>query len=369
MFFILNIFFACLYLLFAILVWWVLLRPWEKTKISEWPMVTVIVAGRNEADHLPACLQSLRNLSYPIEKLEIFLVDDASQDCSLSLLKAFAEHAFHVHVLTLTRAQKKLSGKAGAVLQAIEQSTGEFIFLTDADCRVPVHWLETHLAFFDKEVGMVGGITLLDQAQAGFGLFDRVQSLDWLFLLTVAAAACRIGKPMSWMGNNLAFRRSAYEQVGGYRALDNCLIEDFSLLNAISQLTSWRIVLHTNASALVQSRAEKNMTSLYQQRKRWALGVKPVRPLGKLLMAITFITHMLALASAVTLQSVGWFTVSAIVSADTLILFSSTIKIRRLDLLKFLLGFELFYFIFTLIMPIALLLDKKIIWKDDIYSY
>jgi len=357
-----------LYLFFALLVWWLHRLPWHKQDQTIRPLVSVIIAGRNEAEQLPACLAALAQLTYSTEKLEILLVDDASQDHSHSLLAAFAERMPHSRVLTLTRAEKALTGKAGAVLPAIEQSKGEIIFITDADCQVPPSWIESHLHFFTPEVGMVGGLTLLEPEPTDAGLFQQVQSLDWIYLQTVASASARLGKPLSWMGNNLAFRRLAYDQVGGYRALEHGLIEDFSLLNAISRQSAWRIVLHTEPAAIVKSRPEKNWRRWYWQRKRWALGIRPVRLIGKLLMLVTFLTHMLVLWYAVSWQPTGWMVLLAILLGDTIILYTGVKKFDQNQWLKGIPGFELYYFFYILVMPALFCLKKKIVWKNEVYS-
>ena len=215
---------------------------------------------------------------------------------------------------------------------------------------------------------MVGGLTLLRRRHGKTSLLDRVQALDWLFLQLISSACAQAGKPLSWMGNNMAFRRSAYDEVGGYRTLNYSLIEDFSLLNAISRKTSWRVVLHTDQAAIVQSRPEKTLKQLYQQRRRWALGILPVRPLGKMLMAVTYCIRMLVWLCAALLYPAGWIALAAIVLGDGLILSSRPVFSAR-ELFRSGLGFELFYFLFVMLMPPALWLDKTIIWKDDVYAY
>ncbi len=362
-----HIFCAILYLLVGIAILLLLKKSWPQKKSVEPVLASVIIAGRNEAPHWPACLDALANLDYPTDKLEIILVDDASRDHSLSLLRAFAQQRPFVRVISLSVEAKELAGKAGAVLPAIESSKGEIIFVTDADCQVPQNWILSHLSFFTDEVGLVGGLTLLDQPRHKYGAFQRIQSLDWLFLLSVAFAAGRIGRPLSWMGNNMAFRRTAYHAVGGYRSLASHLIEDFSLMDAMVRQTPWRVVLHTQASAMVLSCAEKTVTGLYRQRRRWALGVRPVRLLGKGLLSVFYISHMLVWLALVCSQTTGWLLFIVILATDAAILITAAGPINRHDLLKWLPSLQLYYFLAILLLPPILLFDKKIIWKDKVY--
>jgi cellulose synthase/poly-beta-1,6-N-acetylglucosamine synthase-like glycosyltransferase len=355
------------YGLLALLCYVILLRPWPKQNSLSLPFISVVVACRNEAENLPACLQSLACLTYPQDRLQILFVDDASRDLSASILHAFASRHAHVKVIELARENKSLPGKAGAVFEGVACSRGEFIFLTDADCTVPPHWIETHLSYFQDHVGIVGGFTLLELTDHEGGWLSRVQSLDWLFLLTVASAAGRIRRPLSWMGNNLAFRKSVYEGLGGYRALGPSLVEDFTLLNAVAKQAQWRIVLHNDNAGVVQSRPEKSVTALYEQRKRWALGVRPVHPLGKLLILVSGLARLAILATMFVSFAGALLSLFILILADTLILSHNMQKLHRLKLLKNIPEFELYFFLLILVMPLAYVLDRTIIWKDERY--
>ena len=55
-------------------------KKFDKVGENELPSVSVIVAARNEEDNIKNCLQSLLELNYPNEKLEIILVNDESTD-------------------------------------------------------------------------------------------------------------------------------------------------------------------------------------------------------------------------------------------------------------------------------------------------
>jgi glycosyltransferase involved in cell wall biosynthesis len=94
-----------------------------------WPGVSVIVAARNAAATLPACLESLLALDYP--DVEILVVDDRSVDETAAIAQAAG-----VRVLASPR-----SGPSAARNVALGAATHEIVAFTDADCVVPVHWL------------------------------------------------------------------------------------------------------------------------------------------------------------------------------------------------------------------------------------
>ena len=51
------------------------------------PMVSVVLCARNEESVLHQCLNSLRLLNYPRDKLEIILVDNVDEVLNIALLK------------------------------------------------------------------------------------------------------------------------------------------------------------------------------------------------------------------------------------------------------------------------------------------
>ena len=54
------------------------------------PIVTVIVAARNEEKSIGQCLQSLVQQTYPVNKYEIIIVDDGSTDTTASIVRSFS---------------------------------------------------------------------------------------------------------------------------------------------------------------------------------------------------------------------------------------------------------------------------------------
>ncbi len=331
------------------------------------PKISMIVAARNEAVHLPECLRSLLNVEYPPAKTEIIVVDDGSTDSSGEIIDHFAAAHPRTKHLRLNPDQKRRPGKAGAILYGIDHSSGEIIFITDADCQVPRTWIRGLLSLFTARVGLVGGFTLLDRKKDSTSLFGKIQSLDWLYLLSVAAAASNWGKPLSWVGNNMAFRRQAYEDVGGYRALGYSLIEDFVLANAIATRTDWQVRFAAVKEALVHSSPAASLRQLYRQRRRWFTGFGSMRPFGKSIMIISTLAHL----SCVVLAVVQWqLSLSCFVLlslADWLLLYPTATILGRRDLLRHFPAFQVYFFCYTILFPFFLFFDRQVVWKEQTY--
>ncbi len=55
--------------------------------------------------------------------------------------------------------------------------------------------------------------------QLAFDNFSGMQSIDFIYLLFVASGTINIGMPITCIGNNMSYRKKAYDEVGGYENL------------------------------------------------------------------------------------------------------------------------------------------------------
>ena len=98
------------------------------------PLVSIILVNLNGAKHLTTCLDSLKQLDYPQDKVQVVLVDNNSKDNSLDLLKKkYAE-------VKLIQNEDNL-GFAKAVNQGVEAAEGEYVALLNNDMKVDKKWL------------------------------------------------------------------------------------------------------------------------------------------------------------------------------------------------------------------------------------
>lgn len=361
---------VCIYILLILfLIYGTGRRKYPRNRVTE-PLISIIIAARNEAHNLLDCLQSLTNLVYPQNKLEIIIVDDNSTDSSLEVIQAFTRKYPHFHYISVDEKQSHLTGKANAIDLAVQKSHGEIILLTDADCVVPPDWACTYNSYFTENIGLVSGMTVLDRRKDQSSVLGKVQSLDWLYLIGVGISAARNGMPLSCVGNNFAFRRCVYDEIGGYRQIGFSITEDFSFLNAIITRTKWQVRFSFNKKIVVTSKPVLEIKELFHQRKRWAMGSKYVRFLGKLLLLSSGLFHLIwpfvLFEGSNHLSSISLFVV--VIMADFLYLFRVTSLLNRRDLLKYFLFFEIYYFFYTSFYAFILLLNDRVTWKGKIYN-
>jgi len=354
------------YFLLALILFFGVNKRLKLTARQDLPSVSVIVAARNEEENIAACLAALNDLEYPRHLLEIVVVNDRSEDRTHEIISQFLQkNSRFTYIIRKTKSEN-LSGKAAALAQGIEASSGELIFITDADCRVPRHWLLRMQRYFSSDVGIVLGFTALD---FGRNLFFALQAVDWLYLLSAAAGAIGLGHPLSWIGNNFAMRRETYKEVGGYQGVGYSLTEDFALLRAVVRKTDWRVTFCQEKDSLIVSKPVSTFPGFISQRKRWALGGMRLHWFGKILIVLSFFVHAAALAS-VFFGVIQWGAIlfASILIGDFLIFYNSLKKFRQWNLLILLPIYKLFSFFYMLVLALILAVHRRVVWKGIQYQ-
>lgn len=328
------------------------------------PSVSIIVAARNEEKNILACLESLNELIYPEGKLEIIIIDDASTDDTFKLASNFIHGKKKFRIIHLQEnEQSVLKGKVRAMSEAIRLSTGEIILTTDADCVVNPLWAKTIVSYYSENVGVVNGFT----SQNVNGAFSAMQAIDFIYLLFISSGTINFGKPVSCIGNNMSFRKKAYEEVGGFENLTFSVTEDFLLLNSIYKLKKYNAIYPLNKDSLVISKPASNLVELFRQKKRWAVGGIDAPLLGFLLMAWAFLTNLFVLASPLFYSAILIYLIVFKISIDLFVLYPLHQRLGLQKNLKYFLVFEIYYLVYVVILPLAILFSKKVIWKDRTY--
>lgn len=244
----------------------------NRQRTSHQPYVSVVVAARNEEKNIGNLLSELVQQTYPKDRLEIIIVNDGSEDRTGEIIDRFARTHGHIkHVKATLDSKTGLIAKKNALNQGIRQSSGEIILSTDADCHVQSTWVETMVSYFVAPVGMVVGFSQLGTAEHRYSLFEKFQALDFLSLMAAAQGSLNLGCPLAASGQNIAYRKAAFEAVGGFEKIKNRISgDDVLLLQLIRKYTDWDIRFAPDPKAFNWTEAERTLRSFLNQRKRWA---------------------------------------------------------------------------------------------------
>ena len=327
------------------------------------PAVTVIVAARNEEDKILRTLESLDKLEYPEGKLEIIIVDDRSTDKTGLIIDEFIAGKTIFAKIIPDEPEGKMVGKVNALATAIKQAEGEVIMTTDADCLVKPGWVKAIASHYIDDVGMVDSFT----SQLADRPFSGMQAIDFIYLLIVAGGTINLGLPISCIGNNMSFRKKAYDEIGGYEALPFSVTEDFTLLKAIYELNKYKIVFPLENDAVVTSLACPNIKSLYRQKKRWAVGGLGVPIRGFFIMFWGYLTSLAVILTPLFFSAEWMYLVFFKIVIDFFVLLPVHQKLGIVKNLKYFLAYEIYYVLYVLALPIMVLLSRKVIWKGRKY--
>lgn len=328
------------------------------------PIISIIVAARNEEENILSCLESLDNLIYPENKIDIIIVDDASDDNTLNIVSNFIHGKMKFRVIYMQEnTDAILKGKVRAMAEGIKLASGEIILTTDADCVVNPLWAKTIASYYSEEVGVVNGFT----SQTANDIFSGIQAIDFIYLLFIASGAINLGKPVSCIGNNMSFRKKAYEETGGFENLQFSVTEDFLLLNSIQKIGKYKVIYPLSKDSLVISKPSSSLKELFNQKKRWAVGGIDTPALGIGLMLSSFLTNLFLLLTPFFFSAVWLYLLIFKVAIDFFVLVPVHQRLGLQKNLKYFLMFEIYYIIYVVLLPFVVLFSKKVKWKDRVY--
>lgn len=335
-------------------------KKFPRSKIENFPSVSVIVAARNEEENILRCLKSLDNLDYPEDKIQIILVDDKSTDKTGILIDNFILNKPKFQKIVTKKEFGRLKGKTNALANALEIADGEIILTTDADCEMLPSWAKTTVSYYSENVAVVNGFT----TQTAKSNFSGMQAIDFIYLLIVAAGTINLGVPISCIGNNMSYRKKAYLEVGGYENLPFSVTEDFNLLHAIHKLKKYKIIYPLDKQSLVTSAACKDIKSLYLQKKRWAIGGLKAVWQGYVIFIFGYLSNIFCLLTPIFFSPLWLYILIFKIAIDLFLLLPAYNKLGLIKDLKYFAAFQIYYVIYVTLLPfIVFLTGKKVNWK------
>jgi len=239
------------------------------------PKVSVIIASRNEAENMRKLLLALLNQSYPQKLYEVIIADDDSEDDTQHIVEEFQQSELNLHYLKITNRADVISPKKNALEQAIAIAQGEIILTTDADCIVPITWIESMIRLFTDDVSMVAGYSrtfIPDWNKAK--LVHKYEHFDFGGTYMVLAGGYTLGKSWACIGQSLAYRKEAFEAVGGFSKIKHLISGDDVNLMQLMRRQGMKIVFNFDPKSFVYTLPVKSWGHLLNQRTRWASNMK-----------------------------------------------------------------------------------------------
>ncbi|HEY0593290.1 MAG TPA: glycosyltransferase family 2 protein [Thermoanaerobaculia bacterium] len=185
---------------------------------SDWPRVSIVVAGRNEELSVEEATRSLLALDYP--DFEVVSVDDRSTDGTGEILRRLAAEDPRLRPVTIRELPPGWLGKNHALHRGASEATGELILFTDADVVFEPSTLRRAVRFMrDRRLDhltaspeMIAPSAIVGIFVVSFGFFFSIFSRPW-------RAPNRSPRDHVGVGAFNLVRASFYREHGGHQPI------------------------------------------------------------------------------------------------------------------------------------------------------
>ena len=335
--------------------------------------ITVLIPARNESALIAECLNAILKNHYPIDLLNIIVIDDFSTDHTVGVVAGLQATYPCIHLIKLSEylhpAARQTANKKGALALGVAQAQVDLIVCTYADCLVPQKWLwHISAAFMDEKVQMVCGPVQFHREK---NALQRFQSLDFMGMMGVTAAGLNLGWHIMANGAHLAYRKSAFKAVNGYVGNENFASgDDLFLAQKIAKPWPGSLVFLKNSAATVQTIAPATWKEFWHQRLRWGTknAALPDWPLRLSLMWVfLFCGVLVGLFVGVVFGQIPSIILVVCLAvkmvADFFLLWEMSGWFGRRDLMRWFLPSFILHTLYIPILGMSSLLLKKYHWK------
>lgn len=246
------------------------------------PYISIIVPALNEQNFIEESLESVARINYPIERLEVIVVDNGSTDNTVVLAKKFTPQVYNL-----------THKKVGAVRNyGASIAKGSYFLFLDADCLVPENWINDTLGYMqDNNCSVVGG-------------YPKIRPFStWVEQFWILKTHFLDGPSHSLVGASIFIKKDTFNAIGGFNEDINAG-EDSELAR---RLNDQRYTVHLTDRASVIHLGYPRSLKAFTKRQYWQASSyldskKPgLDPL--FLLTLVFLLALITLPLLVVLQS------------------------------------------------------------------
>lgn len=235
----------------------------SSTQINKFPFVSILVPAYNEEKTILRTLQSINEIEYPKDKLEVIVIDDGSKDDTKKIIAEYIQNKKHFQLIS-----HKNIGKAASMNKALELTKGDFFACLDADSFVDPQTLRKMLNIYDQEndpkLAIVTPAMKVDKPK---NLLQRVQWLEYLVIILIARLSSRLDSLYVAPGPFSLYRTKIIRELGGFDV--KSITEDQEIAY---RLQKHHYKIKQCFDGYVHTTAPKEVKPFYRQRRRWYLG-------------------------------------------------------------------------------------------------
>jgi cellulose synthase/poly-beta-1,6-N-acetylglucosamine synthase-like glycosyltransferase len=245
-------------------------KPQELPQLTqeEWPLVTIQLPLYNELYVTKRLIENIALIDYPRNKLQIQVLDDSTDETTDIVKRTIAGLGTKGEHIKLVRRPKREGYKAGALKYGMQEMSGEFVAIFDADFLPKPDFLKVTIPYLvrDKKLGVVQ--TRWGHINKDYNLLTKCQAfgLDAHFIVEQCGRNLG-GHFINFNGTGGIWRKSCIEDAGHWQA--DTLTEDLDL-SYRAQLKGWKFKYLENIIAPAE--LPITMNALKSQQFRWTKG-------------------------------------------------------------------------------------------------
>jgi cellulose synthase/poly-beta-1,6-N-acetylglucosamine synthase-like glycosyltransferase len=226
--------------------------------------VSILIPAHNEEKVIGRTLEYMSKLEYPLGKLEIIVLDDASKDNTSRIAHEFAEKFSQIHVIDRQVGGK---GKGDVLNQGIKESKNEIILIFDADYTPAPDTIYRLVRWFDDpKVGLVQG--KIDVVNKDENLLTKmIHTERCAGFLCDQLARDKLKVSNQYGGTAGGFRRELIQKVGEWAPDTFCEDTD---LTCRTLLAGYKVKYDVTVNC--GEEAPDKLKVYYKQRYRWIRG-------------------------------------------------------------------------------------------------
>ncbi|HEX3037539.1 MAG TPA: TIGR03111 family XrtG-associated glycosyltransferase [Oscillospiraceae bacterium] len=237
------------------------------------PEISLIIPVFNSADTLEACLESIYNSNYPVDLIDVLLVNNKSTDDSFAAYQKAQAKFRNLSMQWLNAKQ----GKSKALNMALFNSEGKYIIHIDSDGKLHPDALNNIVLRFEQNSNMhcmTGSILtnpeLIDQTKNPTKrLFRKLEFMEYCQAFLVGRNfESELNSIFTLSGAFSAFRKSTILKTQLYNT--DTVSEDTHVTFQVRKLLNQKVHICENAFFMVDP--IENINKLYVQRQRWQRG-------------------------------------------------------------------------------------------------
>ena len=241
----------------------------KQTLLTPATKISVIIAARNEAATIGACLSSICRQNYPRQLFQVIIIDDASTDATVAAVNNTDHAGVQVICYSLPPMAVNPAPKKRAIEKGIFLASGDLIITTDADCLAQPDWLLSLANWhqYTQQVFIAAPVKI----QVQNSLLSKFQALDFLTMQGITAAAVSRQFHNMCNGANLAYKKSVFYEVEGFTGIDHIASgDDMLLMTKIVNKYPGRAGFLKAPEAIITTAPADSWKAFLQQRIRWA---------------------------------------------------------------------------------------------------